>query len=348
MEPYEIDSSRMPVRLGSALRVPSYAYPKWGIPEGEFREESDRQYEIEWAVGSPRQMQHVVDAVNISGMGNFSQMLRDANARTVSRLMRDMPGRVNYLETGAGVSTLVLYDFLESEGEDMERIYATLVEPSYDRLESAAIGLEKKGLKRDVNFRTLNTRDTCVPLHIEPYSQDIVTSVAAIHHHAYLDTPVKSLARVLKKDRFIVLSDWHNSMWEHPHNVYKFLIDEFEWETKEHDLEMFAQIYPQCKNPSSGNYIIRRRYNEADKMIRRFWKGWEAVRNEAIQSGTFDPTDDLVMLEAHRPVENYETELKKSGLWTKPSGYLNEVLSENPWPVLPTSNLLFVTVAYKI
>lgn len=337
----------MPLRLGSALRVPSYAYHNWGIQSGEYREESDRQYEIEWAVGSTRQMQYVEDAVNISGMGNFSQMLRDANARTVSRLLEDMPGKVSYLETGAGVSTLTLYDFLEREGEDLERIYATLIEPSRQRLEAAAESLEQKGLRREENFRALNIRDIDVPSHVEPFSQDIAAAVAAIHHHAYLDKPFKSLAKALKQGRFIVISDWHNSMWEHPSNVYAFLRDEFEWETKEHDLEMFAQMYPQYKNAPSG-YTIRKSYNEADRMIRRFWKGWEAVRNEAIQSGDFDTTDDLVMLEAHRPVEKYETELKEAGLWTKPSGYLNEVLSENPWPVLPTSNLLFVTVAYKI
>ena len=48
LQRFEIDSSRMPLRLGSALRVPSYAYHSWDIPIAvDYTKERDRQYEME-------------------------------------------------------------------------------------------------------------------------------------------------------------------------------------------------------------------------------------------------------------------------------------------------------------
>ena len=108
-ELFRIDDSRMPVLLGSALKVPGYAYPAWGIPAGFYRKTSDDLYAVEWEGGSPRQMQYVIDAITRTGLGNFSQMLRNSNAAVVSHLVQQTDGRVSYLEPGAGVSTVVAY-----------------------------------------------------------------------------------------------------------------------------------------------------------------------------------------------------------------------------------------------
>ncbi|HDD72716.1 MAG TPA: hypothetical protein ENG00_01335, partial [Candidatus Aenigmarchaeota archaeon] len=125
---YHIDDSRMPVRLGSALRVPSYAYKNWGIPEGKFRRESDEEYVIEWKAGSPRQMQYVIDAITRTGLGNYSQILRDANAKLVAAAVKRFPEKVYILEPGFGVSTVNMFDALDED--DKNRVYITGLEPS--------------------------------------------------------------------------------------------------------------------------------------------------------------------------------------------------------------------------
>src|SRR3989338_2902616 len=96
VEDFELKNDKsLPVRLGSALKIPSYAYPDWGIEgsEEELREESDRGYEVEWLGldgrgGSEQQMRYVIDAIKSTGLGNYSQMLRDKAAEIISYLVR--------------------------------------------------------------------------------------------------------------------------------------------------------------------------------------------------------------------------------------------------------------------
>ncbi len=336
-------SGGFPVRLGSALRVPSYAHRNWNI-RGQLRQESEDAYQVEWAGGSPRQMQYVIEAVVRSGMGNYSQMLRDANARMVSRLARDKRGRINYLETGAGVSTLTVYDQLTQDGFDLERIHATLVEPSQERLESAVAKLEERGLKVGKNISMVVGKDTDVPKYVEPNSQHIVCSVAALHHHAYLDEPMQGLADATRPGGFISLADWHNSMWEHPSRVYSFLADHFDWPTKREDLKAFREMYPKANEPAPEKDETE---TEANRMIQRFWKGWESVRREAIAKDEFDPRDDIFMLEGHRPIGQYVSELREQGFETQ-TDYLSNTMITNPWPLIPTSGLLYLTVGQKV
>ncbi len=122
-EIFQIDDSRMNVALGDARRVPSFAYKNWGIPEGAYRTESEDLYAIEWEGGSAKQMEYVIEALKFSGMENFSQMLRDKNAEVVSHLIGKTGERVNYLEPGAGVSTVNLYKKMIADGIDVERVY---------------------------------------------------------------------------------------------------------------------------------------------------------------------------------------------------------------------------------
>ena len=341
LQRFEIDSSRMPLRLGSALRVPSYAYHSWDIPIAvDYTKESDRQYEMEWKGGSPQQMQYIEDAAIRSGMGNYPQMLRDANAAVVSRMLRGMKMPVNYLETGAGVSTAVLYDTLERDGYDLEGIHATLVEPSKSRLMKKAVEpLREKGLKEGKHFTALNVRDVDVTKYIEKGSQHIISSVATMHHHSSLFEPLEALSRVMMDDGYVIIADWHNSMWEHPKRVYEFLRDDLEWETKDEDLASFAAAYPKFTEQASK---LSGSEEEANLMIRRFWKAWADVRMEAIENGTFRPEDDILMLEAHRPVETY-----KGSMMFLTCNTDIPVMSANPWPLLPISDLLYVTVLQK-
>lgn len=314
-EPFRIDDSRIPAVLGSALKVPSYAYSNWGIPIGQYRKESDDLYAVEWKGGSERQMEYVVKAITSTGLGNFSQMLRNGNAAKVSDIVKQTKEKVRYFEPGAGVSTVNVFQKLQDDGVDVERVFATMVEPSADRVEGAAANLEKMGLKRNKNFVVYSgKKDTDALALVGPETQDVVGTVAQIHHHSYLDAPMITLASVLKPKGYLVCADWHNSMWEHPNRVYEFLNSEFDWETKAADLAAFRKIFPLAAEPAPS---LTGRDEIANRMIRSFWKGWANVRRDAIQKVEFLPCDDILMLEGHRPVERYIETGEAAGLRTE-------------------------------
>lgn len=348
-EPFRIDDSRIPVTLGSALKVPSYAYNNWGIPVGQYRIESADCYTDEWEGGSPRQMEYVVEAIKKSGLGNFSQMLRDSNAKVVSHIIGKIDEKVNYLEPGAGVSTVNLYQKMSDDNIDLDMVFSTLIEPSAERMEECAEDLKKMGLKEGKNFKSYpGMKDVDALRLVGPKTQDIVGTVAQIHHHSYLDTPLATLSAVLKSNGYLVSSDWHNSMWEHPNRVYTFLKDNFEWEGKENDLQAFCHMYPKALEEApklSGNDL------NANKMIQRFWKAWEEVRTNAINIGEFKPEDDILMLEAHKPVERYIEEGKKNRLNIGRGVidlYTDEIMKWIPAdPLLEDSSILYTTVLQK-
>jgi SAM-dependent methyltransferase len=341
--------------------VPSYAYANWDIPAGSNREESDKQYEIEWKGGSDKQMDYVIEAIKATGLGNYSQMLRDENARLVAKIVRDSKERLNYLEVGAGASTISVYKKLKDYGLDLDKLYGALIEPSQKRLDimihgdekTKAEGLESLGLKEGQNFQTYAMRDIDVARFVADNSQNIVSCVAQIHHHAYLDTPLKCLYNALKPNGIIIITDWHNSMWEHPNRVYEFLKNEFEWPEKEEKLKEFVQTYPKALEQAPALSEI----NEgANRHIRKFWKGWEAVRKREITNGNFKPEDDIVMLEAHRPVERQIEAMKEVG-FAIDSPYVLALQVEqgehadghtNPIRLVEDAGIHYVTVGQKI
>jgi len=335
-------------KLGDERRVPSYAYKNWGLKEGLWRTESEKAYETEWAAGSPRQMQYVIDAITKSGLGNFSQMLRDINAEAVAYFVSKAESVLNYLEPGAGTSTVNVYQALSKKNIDLEKIYAVMLEPSRTRLETARAELEKIGLKEIKNFRVINDIDTSILGYIEPNSQHIISCVAQIHHHSYLDTPLKVLYDSLGKNGVIMISDWHNSMWEHPARVYQALKEDYDWPTKEEDLKAFVEAYPTALEfPSQLDGADL----ESNNMIREFWKSYGMIRAKAILDGEFDEKEDLIMLEAHRPVEKQVEEMKRTG-FSMDGEKIKElkealVISENPYQLLPNSRILMFAVGTK-
>ena len=237
------------------------------------------------------------------------------------------------------------------DGVDVGKVFSTLIEPSAERLESAVEKLRGMGLREGEHFKALHgLTDMDVARVVEPGSQDIIGSVAAIHHHAYLDVPVKFLGNATRPGGYISIADWHNSMWEHPNRVYRFLVDGFDWETKDRDLAAFVSMYPGALKSApqlSGPDEV------ANEMIRSFWRdGWAQVRGQAIQSGEFNPRDDILMLEGHRPVKRYVTDLEAGGYRIDTSGTRNlmesGVVSQNPQPLVDGSAILMQTVAQKV
>lgn len=335
-------------RLGDEKRVPSYAYSKWGLVEGMWKRASDECYRSEWEGGSPRQMQYVVEAITGAGLGNFSQMLRDLNAEAVAHLV-DKHGRIRYLEPGAGVSTVNVYQTLQKKNIDLERVFATLVEPSETRLAATVLALTQMGLRENKNFKAMANKDTNVLSCVSDNSQDVISCVAEIHHHSYLDRPLKMLYRSLKVGGVIMIVDWHNSMWEHPARVLQALREDYEWPTKEEDLEAFKQAYPGAiEEPPE----LQAGDAEANRMIREFWKSYGRIKAEAIAKGEFSKDDDILMLEAHRPVERQMEEMERAG-FLRDSPVVTEELIDalgldgNPHQMLPSSRLLMFSVGVK-
>jgi SAM-dependent methyltransferase len=345
MSLFQIDDSRMPLRLGSALRVPSSAYAEWGILPDAHRIESDEAYKSEWEGGSPRQMEYVIDASKRADLGNYPQMLRDANARVVAAAVRQYPGKVHILEPGFGVSTVNMFDALDDN--DKDRVVVTGIEPSEERGEKALADLVKRGLVIDENLYYYPGVDNHMLDYVGPDSQHIIRTVAQWHHHAYLDTPFAVACKALKDGGIFTSSDWHNSMWEHPARVYRFL-QTLEWETKEDDLLKFNISYPMAHGTPPEDPL-----NDAsNENIRRFWRSWVEVRREAIEREEFDPRDDILMLEGHRPVERYIEEMERAGFWV-PSPFIAEIHQEafsspdNPYQHLEDARILMTITCRK-
>lgn len=354
---FTIDDSRMPLRLGSALRVPSYAYPNWGIPEGEYRISSDACYTSEWESGSPRQMKYVEESIKKTGFGNFSQILRDASAEIVAHRVSELAKnprikRINYMDVGAGVSTVNSFDAIDDNHKD--RIFITLVEPSRKRLEKTASDLSKRGLVIDKDYMLIESPDQHMLAFVEPETQDILSYVATFHHHSYIDTPARHAKVTMKDGGILLIADWHNPTWEHPARVRRALIDdfdkdEFEWETKEKDIRAFEEAYPKSlEEPPELLPLDHSSYME----IRKFWStGWSTIIKDAIKKGKFDERDEIKMLEAHRPVERQNEELYRAGFNLHPEYeerlIYDGLIKENPHQLRKESRQLMITVAQK-
>ncbi len=335
-------------RLGDPRRVANYAYPNWGLELGRWRKKSLGFYISEWGGGSKLQMLDVVNAITKTGFGNFTQMLRDINAKTVSHIVKGSESRVNYLEVGAGVSTVNMIERLYDDNVDLDKIFITMVEPSKSRLGDTTSELKGMGLREKKNFIYHVGRDIDSLKFVEPGSQKIIGSVAQIHHHAYLDTPLKVLYDALGNNGLILIADWHNSMWEHPARVYQALLMDYEWPSKEEDLKMFVSAYPKTLEIPPG---LSDPDLMANTMIREFWKDYGKIKAELIKKGEFEKDDEIMILEGHRPIERQIEDMHKIGYKTDTVYVMRLVddlgLNGNPYQMLKDSRIIMFTIGHK-
>lgn len=353
----------LPVKLGDTRRTPSYSWNAWKLPYTlDTVREGDEAYKVEWERGSQTQIIYVAEAAKLAGLGDANQQLREAVGKIFKHLAKKKNDKIIYLEPGAGASTLVLFEELEKDGFDLERIEAFLLEPSKERIESLAENLHKKfGLKRGRNFIAEAARDYDAPRYVKDKKLDFVVYVATIHHHPDRKIALRLMYDLMKSDGTILIGDWFNSMWEHPARVYN-LLQSIDWETKKEDLETFSKLFPNCseKLELEDEKIIR-----SNEQISRFWRSWAKVRENAIKSGEFSENDEIYMLEAHTPVYRLVRDLKESGFDTQ-TEEIKEVLScrieinygkegietrkifdENPFSLYPDSELLSIVLSQK-
>ena len=348
-----------PLVIGSALRVPSPAYPMWGI-EGErsaLHELSLLTYQDEFADVSDSWMNSVIEAVTRADLGNRSQMLRDGAGRTAAfltaQLLKEQP-YVNVLDVGCGPGgSLIAYlDELEKlDPSYKERVIITAVEPS-KTLAKAVATLEERGYVSGDTVHPVHARDIDMGGHIRPLSQDIVINVAGIHANADLSYSMGAIAHVLRNGGgYFVSGDWHHGRWLHPSYTYQLLdemdAERFGWQNKGETMDEFAKLFPRA-NEKTDNSSMDPADAQAIREIERYWRdGWVPVRLDKIQHGDLRPPDEQIMLEGHRPVEMYVSEARPDGMFLDEQVVADGIMSANPQQVVPGTNLNMLLVLRK-
>ena len=355
-----------PVVLGSALRVPSYAYKYWGIKPGEFRKESEAAYAVEFVEASSDWIGYVSAAANEAGLGDAAQMLRDRTARLVAyiaNLMRrkiDPNKPIKILDVGSG-DGLSAAKLLEGLPENVFPIELTLLDGAKFRLDAAKDTIKNK-LKEykclskleKTKITTVKATDLEIIDKLGTEQFHIAMSVAGVHAHAYLDEPFRQIAESLKPSGMFITGDWHNSMWEHPSTVYDFFnsFDEADWPEKEEFLKTFCEAYPEAKSPfpyisdyKDPEHIKEHRL--AREQIKKFWKAWAKIRKEAIAEGKLNPKDEMILLEGHRPGHHYAEEMERAGLKIDIPILRDYFRRNNPYGAIPNSRLHMITYGQK-
>ena len=335
----EFDDTRLPIKLGSPLKVPHYAWSDWGIiyhNENEFEElvrMSENGYEQEWMSTCEEGHKDISLASERAGLGDANEKLNEQNAQIVSKLVKYFNNDVKILDLGAGVGATTVKIFEKLEDNKKERAFFLLIDPASKASQEAEAKLNKIGLKIGKNFDIKIATDLDIPRVIKE-QQDIVTSVAAIHHHAYLTRPFENIYNIIEEKGFFITADWHNSMWEHPCRVYE-LLTELDWVSKESDLCNFKRIYPRAVRNCSK---LKKEDMIANEMIKNFWKEYCSVRKYG--------KSNFMILEGHRPAEKYIDEMKKVGFKTG-TDLIKKLILHNPYQILPNSSLLCLTIGQK-
>ncbi len=363
-KPAELDGP--PIILGSARRVPSYAYPNWGI-EGNVRALyplSLMAYQDEFLDTSPAWMESVIEAANRGGLGDRPNMLRNNAADIATKLTYEMlkeRDKVYVLDVGcgAGGSAIAYLNALEKFNPSfIERVHLTCVDLSRQNMLKAIDTLKERGFDTDKNLDIVYSRDTDMTASalysdtlnkVKSGSQDIVINVAGIHANAYLEPAMYAISNVLRHGTgYLVSGDWHHARWEHPSWAYQ-LFDEmdpehFEWKNKGEFMDEFIKMFPKAEEK-----LDLTKMNPADiraiEEIGKYWRdGWAEVRLEKIKAGLLKPTDEQIALEGHRPVERYIEVGRQYNLTRAHRVLTDGIMHSNPQQAVSGSNLNMLLV----
>lgn len=332
------DETLMPMPMGSPARTPEYARSAWGLPSSIDEKKVVELYSDEWKEGNEGQLAIVSEAAKKAGFGDNPALLRQKTAEVVKVAIGEYPisDELLILDVGAGpgLSALTIWKELPTAIQPKSRFL--LLDPSRASLEAAKKVMEENEIKH----RIICDTDLNMGQYTAEESVDILIGVASIHHHSQI--PFDLYYRMLKPGGVAVFADWHNSIWEHPYRVYRFL-QAFDWSKKEAGLRNWLESYPSVSIPEPIGPN-----GQANKDITRFWRGYlETVRESAQSLGL----NAIWPLEGHRPVERYIVEMKKAGFGVNSAMaekiVEREVITRNPHQLLPDSRLLMVTIGEK-
>jgi SAM-dependent methyltransferase len=336
----EISLHNAPLRLGSPLRAPHFTWPDWGIrwkTEDEFRQlvdQSEEAYRIEWAATRRVSHEEIARASKKAGLGNANKQLNEGVAGLAVKLIANNDRRqlrILDLGAGSGATSAAVWDRLPRSLRS--RTEWVLLDPAERALADASDNLKKKGMSQN-QFVICNQRDMdALPKYRNCI--DLIISVAAIHHHGYLDPLFSLIAEALRKGGLFVGGDWHNSLSNHPARMLK-LLRGLDWDSKKEDLSLFEMLYPKSfqypkKKQSAGQM-------KADKQISNFWTAYAQYRRLK--------NEDFLVIEGHRPVQYYIAGFTSAGLNVPPIIPVNR--RPNPLFLKPGSCLLCVLLAAKV
>ncbi|MBN2101671.1 MAG: class I SAM-dependent methyltransferase [Candidatus Aenigmarchaeota archaeon] len=322
------DESLMPMKMGSALRVPMQDWKNYGISwrrpieQTALIEAGRSEYMNEYALGDASQHGIIGKASEMAFDGvNYNQKLREANAKIISTHLKMQPPstfRILEIGSGAGDSALEVYNSLKSDPNFNGDVEFVLTDPASKTLEIAREKLQKAGAKV---AGTVEMRQDEIPQKIVQPEFDTIMQVAAMHHDP--DIPYQAFADALKKGGIFASADWHHGGWEHPGLVYEML-KTMDWPKKEQGLENWKKTY----NLKGDNFELPNDPAEANA-IRDIWKFWNAYLGLLKEQGHDYGTNSIWPLESHQTRKRYGEGFRKSGLvTTKMSGRIAELCQE--------------------
>lgn len=338
--PEEFDDSRIPIRVGNPLKVPDYAWCNWGISYevgDEFEKLvklSEDGYREEWdSTGSDRH-NYIAEASRMAGLEDANERLNVATAKVIESMVEKAEGLIRILDLGAGTGNTTFSIIQRLNSSNMRKVFFVLIDPASEAIQEAKKSLSQTGLVEGKHFEVVVSTDLNAGKYIRQESIDIIVAVASIHHHAHLEAPLGVVHTICKKGGFFLTGDWHNSMWEHPRNVYELLSD-LEWEGKEFDLRNFVRIYPKAQEQAGKAGELERKAND---QIKEFWKQYGKLK--------ITKSNRSMILEGHRPVERYFESMTKIGFLTD-TGEIRVLMPRNPDLLIPGSSLLCLCFGQK-
>lgn len=335
------DDSNLPIRLGSPLRVPHYAWHNWGIEYGsevEFHhlvKLSEDEYRSEWDWTTDERHGDIAIASKKAGLEDANARLNKAVANVVFKIIRYRNGRIRILDVGAGSGQTTLAVIRELDELPIESAEFFLFDPAKKALQAGARRLAEIGLNEGENFHIYPITDLNMSNYVQEESADIVVSVASIHHHAFLGAVFELIFKLCKRNGVFIIGDWHNSMWEHPNKVFAML-SKMDWTEKSKDLDKFTTVFPEALTDPGPEED--QRLNKANEQIKAFWKFYSRIGVEK--------NKQFSVLEGHRPTWRYRKEMERCGFSTSGS-LIDTLIPTNPRPLLPDSSLLCITIGQK-
>ena len=325
-----IDLPGCPLQLGTPLKVATRAWRRWGIcwkAEEEFQElvsQSEEAYDMEWASTSSGGLEDIARAAQLAGLGDANKRLNQAVAHEVAELVARRRERLNFADLGAGSGDTTGAVVLAAPHlVDLGNFH--LIDPATASLKDACVKLRDVGLSVGRNLFVHEGKDIEVLEGLETGSVDFIVATAALHHHAYMAPVFAGIAKVLRRGGWLVIGDWHCTMWSSPARVLG-LLDEIEWPGKREQMRelrrRFGGSEPVEEEQSSD-------LEEADEQIRAFWTNYARTK---------DPANPFfLLLEGHRPAREYVEEVAGHGIKVR----------RGPVCLLPGSALLSVMVLQK-
>ncbi len=335
------DDSRLPVRLGNPLRVPHYTWNNWGIywdNDEDFQELvelSEKTYRNEWRSATTKRHNEINKAAEQAGLERANDLLNKEVANIVANILETVSGTIRILDIGAGAgatSKAIIDTISKEKAKEIELI---LLEPAQTSLDASKAALSSHELGEVIKYQFIEAPDLEILNYIENDSIDIAVSVAAIHHHAYLDNPFQLIYEAIRTNGYFITGDWHNSMWTTPAHTH-LMLSKMEWKSKQTDLRNFKMIYSLSQNKIPLD--LNPDEDEANRQISQFWNFYSKLTRGQDQK--------FLALEGHRPASQYTELMQNVGYYIDGTSIKN-IIPKNPLFLLPGSSLLAVTMGRK-